>query len=47
MDFFGTFFVTGDAGGEPVVHKAELEDDVQHFADYERKAVLTGLCVIA
>jgi len=33
MDFFSTFFVTGDTGGEFVIDKAELEDNVQQFAD--------------
>ena len=49
MDYFNSFFVTGDAGGEPVIQKAELEEDGHEFADYEKKEhfVLGGFCVIA
>jgi hypothetical protein len=46
MDFFNAFSV-GDSGGEPVLQKAELEGDVQLFADYEKQVVLPSLCVVA
>lgn len=49
MDFFNTFFVTGDAGSEPVIKKAELEEDGHEFADYEKKehSMLSSYCVVA
>ena len=46
MDFFNTFFVS-DSGGEPVVEKAELEEDGHEFADFEKKGTLPCLCVVA
>ena len=46
MDFLNRFFVTGDAGGEPVVERAELEEDEHEFADYEDSFGLNA-CVVA